>query len=66
MQFLLRGRNSPRVIPLRKMVYVNGYGLAIAGDTGGSIKGRKIDVFMPSKKQAYNWGRRTVKITVQK
>ncbi len=57
---------DPRVIPLRKMVYVNGYGLAIAGDTGGSIKGRKIDVFMPSKKQAYNWGRRTVKITVQK
>ncbi|WP_245890173.1 3D domain-containing protein [Rummeliibacillus pycnus] len=56
---------DPRVIPLRKMVYVNGYGLAIAGDTGSAIKGRKIDVFMPTKKQAYNWGRRTVKVTVQ-
>ena len=56
---------DPKVIPLRKMVYVNGYGLAIAGDTGSAIKGRKIDVFMPSKKQAYNWGRRTVKVTVQ-
>ncbi|MFJ8264227.1 3D domain-containing protein [Rummeliibacillus sp. NPDC094406] len=57
---------DPKVIPLRKMVYVNGYGLAVAGDTGGSIKGHKIDVFMPSKKQAYNWGRRTVKVTIQK
>ncbi|MGG0658031.1 3D domain-containing protein [Rummeliibacillus pycnus] len=56
---------DPKVIPLRKMVYVNGYGLAVAGDTGGAIKGKKIDVFMPTKKQAYNWGRRTVKITVQ-
>lgn len=57
---------DPRVIPLRKMVYVNGYGLAIAGDTGSAIKGRRIDLFMPSKKQAYNWGRRTVKVTIQK
>ena len=57
---------DPKVIPLRKMVYVNGYGLAIAGDTGGAIKGHKIDVFMPTKKQANNWGRRTVKVTIQK
>ncbi|AMX00665.1 hypothetical protein ATY39_15330 [Rummeliibacillus stabekisii] len=57
---------DPKVIPLRSMVYVNGYGLAVAGDTGGAIKGRKIDVFMPSKKKAYSWGRRTVKVTIQK
>lgn len=56
---------DPRVIPLRKMVYVSGYGLAIAGDTGGAIKGHRIDVFMPTKRQAYSWGRRTVKITLQ-
>ncbi|MGX9132847.1 3D domain-containing protein [Rummeliibacillus sp. JY-2-4R] len=57
---------DPRVIPLRKMVYVEGYGLAIAGDTGGAIKGHKIDVFMPTKKKALNWGRRTIKVTIQK
>ncbi len=56
---------DPNVIPLRKMVYVEGYGLAIAGDTGGAIKGHKIDIFMPTKKKALNWGRRTIKVTIQ-
>ncbi|WP_349773562.1 3D domain-containing protein [Rummeliibacillus stabekisii] len=54
-----------RIIPLNSIVYVNGYGLAIAGDTGGAIKGKKIDVFIRSKKQALQWGRKTVKITIQ-
>lgn len=53
------------VIPLNTIVYVHGYGLAIAGDTGGAIKGRKIDVYMKSKKQAIKWGRKKVKITIQ-
>lgn len=57
---------DPRVIPLRTMVYVNGYGLAVAGDTGSAIKGRKIDVFMPSTRKANGWGRRTVKIVIQR
>lgn len=35
---------DPRVINLRTRVYVPSYGLAIAGDTGGSIKGRRIDL----------------------
>lgn len=55
---------DPRVIKLGSKVYVEGYGLAVAGDTGGAIKGNKIDVFMSSKSQALNWGRRTVKVTV--
>lgn len=55
---------DPRIIPLGTKVWVEGYGEAIAGDTGGAIKGNKIDVFFPSKKQAYNWGRRTVTIKV--
>lgn len=57
---------DPKVIPLRTMVYVSGYGLAVAGDTGGAIKGRKIDVFMPSETKANSWGRRTVKIVIQR
>lgn len=35
---------DPRVIPLRSRVYVPGYGIGIAGDTGGAIKGRRIDL----------------------
>ncbi|MBQ0138402.1 MAG: SH3 domain-containing protein [Kurthia sp.] len=55
---------DPRVIPLGSKVYVQGYGTAIAGDTGGAIRGNRIDVFKSSKKAALNWGRRTVKITI--
>lgn len=55
---------DPRVIPLGTKVYVEGYGYAIAGDTGSAIKGNKIDVFFPTKSQAYNWGRKKVKIKI--
>jgi 3D (Asp-Asp-Asp) domain-containing protein len=55
---------DPSVIPLGTKVWVEGYGEAIAGDTGGAIKGHKIDVLMPSSAQARSWGRKTVKITI--
>lgn len=48
---------DPRVIPLGTKVYVEGYGYAIAGDTGGAIKGNKIDLYMPTKDAAYKFGR---------
>lgn len=56
---------DPSVIPLGSVVEVEGYGIAIAGDVGGAIKGNKIDVFVPSKGQASSWGVRTVKVTVK-
>ena len=37
---------DPNVIPLGSKVWVEGYGYAIAADTGGAIKGNKIDVFI--------------------
>lgn len=55
---------DPSIIPLGTKVYVEGYGYAIAGDTGGAIKGYKVDLFMSSKSDAYDWGRRTVPITI--
>ncbi len=55
---------DPRVIPLGTKVYVEGYGYAIAADTGGAIKGNIIDLFMPSKTDAYRWGRKKVKIKI--
>ena len=35
---------DPRVINLKSKLYVPGYGIAIAGDTGGKIKGRRVDL----------------------
>jgi 3D (Asp-Asp-Asp) domain-containing protein len=55
---------DPRIIPLGSKVYVEGYGYAIAADTGGGIKGYKVDVFFPSNAEAFRWGIRKVKITV--
>ncbi|WP_284140712.1 MULTISPECIES: G5 and 3D domain-containing protein [unclassified Virgibacillus] len=55
---------DPSVIPLGKRVWVEGYGEAIAGDTGGSIVGKRIDVHVATKSQAYSWGVRKVKIKI--
>ncbi len=53
---------DPRVIPLGTMIEVPGYGVAIAGDTGGAIKGNKIDVHFSSVAEANAWGRKTITI----
>lgn len=55
---------DPSVIPLGSEVYVEGYGYAKAEDIGGAIKGNIIDLHVPTKEEAYNWGRRTVSITI--
>ncbi|WP_251713355.1 3D domain-containing protein [Lactococcus ileimucosae] len=55
---------DPSVIPLGTMVEVPGYGIAIAGDTGGAIVGNIIDVHFPTTAQAQAWGRKTLQINV--
>lgn len=55
---------DPSVIPLGSKVWVEGYGHAIAGDTGGAIKGNKIDLFVADKSAALSFGRKQVKIKV--
>ncbi len=57
---------DPNVIPLGSRVWVSGYGEAIAGDTGGDIKGNRIDLLHPTKDAAYKFGRRTVTVKVIK
>lgn len=57
---------DPRIIPLHSLVFVEGYGFAIAADTGGAIKGNRIDVCFPSLSQANQWGRKKVVIHVFK
>lgn len=55
---------DPNVIPLGTRVHVEGYGEAIAADTGGAIKGNKIDIHVPTKQEALNWGRKSVEVTI--
>lgn len=55
---------DPRVIPMHSLVYVEGYGWAVAADTGGAIKGNIIDVCIESRAACMNWGRRKVKVFV--
>ena len=55
---------DPDVIPLGTKVYVSGYGLAIAADTGGAIKGNIIDVFLNTNEECISWGRRNVTVQI--
>lgn len=55
---------DPKVIPLGTKVYVEGVGLAVALDTGGAIKGNKIDVLVSDEQTAKTFGRKTVKLWV--
>lgn len=57
---------DPSVIPLGSKVWVEGYGYAVAGDTGGAIKGNRIDIHVPTKAEAYRFGVRTVKVVLVK
>lgn len=53
------------VIPLGTNLYVEGYGHAIAADTGGAIVGNRIDLAFDSYEEALNWGRRGVNVYIQ-
>ncbi|MGG1674573.1 LysM peptidoglycan-binding domain-containing protein [Neobacillus sp. NRS-1170] len=55
---------DPKVIPLGSKVYVEGYGVATAADTGGAIKGNRIDVFIPSEQKAIQWGKKQITIKI--
>ncbi|MBW6411108.1 3D domain-containing protein [Clostridium weizhouense] len=55
---------DPSVIPLGSKVYIEGYGYAIAADTGSAIKGNKIDLYLNSSSECSSWGRRPVSVFV--
>ena len=61
---------DPKVIPLGTKLYIVStdgkyvYGEAVAGDTGGSIKGDRMDVFLESYAECYAFGRRNVTVYV--
>ena len=61
---------DPKVIPLGTKMYIVSpsgnyvYGYCFAGDTGGAIKGNKVDLFMNSSKDCRNFGRRTMLVYI--
>ena len=55
---------DPEYIPMGTVLWVPGYGIARAEDTGGAIKGYHIDLFVPSKTQAMAWGKKLVTVTI--
>ena len=58
---------DPRVLPLGTVVQVNAgkySGVYTVHDTGGAIKGNRVDVWMPTTKEARRFGRRNVKLVV--
>lgn len=55
---------DPTVIPIGSKVYIDGYGYAIAADTGGAIKGNKIDLYFNSEEECSSWGRKQVQVKI--
>ena len=55
---------DPKVVRLKTPVYVEGYGYAIAGDKGGAIKGRKVDLCFDTYEEAVRFGRKKVKVYI--
>ncbi len=55
---------DPRVIPLGTKLFIPGYGAAVAGDTGGAIRGNRIDLGFNSDSDAMHFGRRPITVYV--
>jgi 3D (Asp-Asp-Asp) domain-containing protein len=55
---------DPRYIPLGTRLYIEGYGYAIAADTGRAIKGHRIDLGFDSKRDSNRLGRRKVQVHI--
>lgn len=58
---------DPRVLRLGSKIYVNGGGYSgsyLVSDTGGKIKGKRLDIWMASCTEARRFGRRTVTVHV--
>ena len=55
---------DPRILPIGTQVYIEGMGTYTVKDTGGAIKGKRIDIWMPSTKAAFKFGKRKVQLRI--
>jgi uncharacterized protein YabE (DUF348 family) len=55
---------DPSVIPLGSRVYIPGVGTMLAADTGGAIRGNRIDICLATRSQAVGFGRKTITVYI--
>ena len=55
---------DPRYIPLGTKMFIPGYGMALAADTGGDMIHHRIDVFLNTEYECIQWGRRNVEVYI--
>lgn len=55
---------DPAVLPLGTRVYIDGIGERVVQDTGGAIRGHKIDLAVEGHQEAVEFGRKTAKIYI--
>jgi 3D (Asp-Asp-Asp) domain-containing protein len=55
---------DPSVIPFGTRISIPGYGEGVAADTGGAVRGARIDLWFPTQSEALAWGSRTITITL--
>ena len=58
---------DPRVLPLGTRIQISGggySGIYTVTDTGGAIKGRILDIWVPSCSEAVRFGRRSISVSV--
>ena len=52
------------VIKLGSRLWIEGIGEVVAADTGGGIKGNRIDIYMDKHEEAVQWGRKVVRVKI--
>ncbi|SFX28302.1 3D (Asp-Asp-Asp) domain-containing protein [Thermoactinomyces sp. DSM 45891] len=55
---------DPKVIPLGTKLFIEDYGMAVAADTGGAVKGNIVDVYFNSEAECRKWGRKDKKVYI--
>ena len=55
---------DPNVIPLNSLLYIEGYGIFVAMDTGGAIKGNRVDLCFYTRAECIQFGRRKCRVYV--
>lgn len=57
---------DPRVLPLGTVIYIENVGERVVTDTGGAIKGRRLDLYFESHKSAMQFGKQKLKVKIIK
>lgn len=57
---------DPAMLPQGTILLVDGYGYCVVGDVGSAIWGARLDLFFPTREEAFAWGRKTIVAQVVK